>query len=244
MITPKSTKPHILIGVCNSQDHIPSKFFWSFVSNLLTCPYPVTIAPGGHPWDAVRNNAVIQIFLNSSADIFVKMDIDQVYPERYFESMVPLVGKYKVIGPLIFDRWPSNRFMPLLMKSHFGPHLTKYVPPSFKGVQEVPYNHTNLFYKREVLEAIQHDRPWYDPHIRPDGLDRMNHLDYTFLDKIKKAGYAIYTNFDVVVKHIASLPIGKEEFLLFNQGEANVRSEVLEKPLRGNDRSGKAPDAG
>lgn len=195
---------------------------------MLTCPYPVIVAPGGHPWDAVRNNTIIQVFLNSPADIFVKMDIDQVYPENYLETMVPLVEKYKVIGPLIFDRWLSNKFTPLLMKSHFGDRLSKYVPPSFEGIQEVPYNHTNLFYAREVLEAIKNDRPWYDPHIRPDGLARMNHLDYTFLDKIKKAGYALYTNFDVVVKHVASLPIGKEEFALFNQERPENGTETRE----------------
>lgn len=209
------------MGICNSQDHIPSKFFWSFIRVLFDSPYPVNVIPGGHPWDAVRNNAIIQGFLDGDSDILVKMDIDQVYPSNYFKDMVPLVKSYKVVGPLLFDRWLSNRFMPLLFRSHFAGKLVPYIPQTWTGVQEVPYNHTNLFYAREVLEAIERARPWYDPHIRPDGLDRMNHLDYTFLDKIKKAGYKIYTNFDVVVKHVASLPIGKEEFALFNQ----VRSE-------------------
>ena len=182
----------------------------------MSNPYRVSVIPGGHPWDAVRNNQLIQTFLDSDADIFVKMDVDQKYPSDYLTKMVPLVKKYKVIGALLFDRWIENRFMPLLIKQHYMGKLVKHIPEKWTGIQEIPYTHTNLFYAREVLEAISSIRPWYDPHIRPDGLERMNHLDYTFLDKIKRAGYKIYTNFDVVIEHLTVLPVSKEVFLKFN----------------------------
>ena len=46
--------------------------------------------------------------------------------------------------------------------------------------------------------------------MSPDGLDRANHVDFTYLDKIKGAGFPIYCNLDVVVEHLAKVPISRE----------------------------------
>ena len=214
MTTQKQQTEKLLIGICNSQEDISSRFFWSFFG--IHKPYPMDVTRSGHPWDAVRNNIIIQNFLDSDAEILVKMDVDQAYPPDYFTSMVPLVKKYKVIGPLIFDRWVQNGFMPLLFNNVQGMRLTKYIPEKWTGIQDVPFSHTNLFYSREVIEAIQNDRPWYDPRLKPNGLDRMNHLDFSVLQKIKNRGYPIYVNFDVVVRHIASIEIDKETHARYN----------------------------
>jgi len=75
------------------------------------------------------------------------------------------------------------------------------------GIQEVPYTHTNNFYAREVLEKIP--QPWYEARLADDGLNRGNHVDYTFLDKIKAVGYPIYLNLDVEVLHDG---IGRKDY--------------------------------
>ena len=67
------------------------------------------------------------------------------------------------------------------------------------GVLQVPYAHTNLFYKREVVENVP--MPWYEAYMTDDGLNRANHVDFDVLDKIKKAGYPIYIDLDVRVGH-------------------------------------------
>lgn len=198
--------PKILIGVCNSQEAIGSPFFWS--TYTINHTYPTSVARGDHPWDIVRNNRLIKAFLDSDCDIFVKMDIDQKYPDSYFESMVPLVEKYKVIGPLIFDRWMSSGFMPLAFSEHEYPGLKPFNFNGRGGVIRIPYTHTNNFYAREVLEKIQ--PPWYEAHLRLDGLDRANHVDFTFLDKVHNAGYSVYCNLDIVVEHLATVGVGKE----------------------------------
>lgn len=153
-----------------------------------------------HPWDIVRNNRLIDQFLKSDADIFVKMDIDQVYPANYFMTMVPLVDQYKVIGPLIHDRWENNKFIPLAFQNSDYGHLIPYDITGKSGIVDIPFSHTNLFYHREVLEKIP--KPWYEAIATPDGLDRANHVDFSFLSKLKSAGYPIYINLDVEVEHL------------------------------------------
>jgi hypothetical protein len=127
------------------------------------------------------------------------MDIDQAYPSTYFERLVPLVERYKVIGPLIKDREKENNHMPLAFVSHSKAALQKFPLAGKTGIIDIPYSHTNLFYSREVLEKIP--PPWYEAYQADDGLSRNNHVDFTFLDKIKAAGYPIYIYLDTKVGH-------------------------------------------
>ena len=76
------------------------------------------------------------------------------------------------------------------------------------GIIDIPYAHTNLFYAREVLEAI--DPPWYDTGLSEDGLNKDSHTDFTFTKKINDAGYKLYINLDVEVKHLAEIPIDRK----------------------------------
>lgn len=196
----------VFIGICNSQPSVPSAFFWS-MWDINRCGYPMFLNRASHPWDVVRNNQLIDAFLKSDCDVFVKADIDQKYPVGYLDDMVPLVEKYKVVGPLIYDRWKQNGYMPLLFNSIKNGRLDKWCG-EMTGVQQVPYSHTNLFYAREALEGLT--RPWYEAHLSEDGLGRANHVDYTFLDKLKKNGYPAYINMDVVVQHITECGVDKE----------------------------------
>ena len=45
----------------------------------------------------------------------------------------------------------------------------------------------------------------------PDGLSRMNHVDFSFIDKIHSAGYRIMIDLDCEVKHMSTKFIGKED---------------------------------
>jgi len=200
----KKKQKRLFIGICNSQERIPSKFFWSFYNLRPVCPMEVVRAT--HPWDVVRNNQLIQAFLRSECTIFAKMDVDQQYPADYLEKMIPLVDEYKVVGPLIYDRWRNNDFMPLMFSRVAYPRLKKLEGwKRDSGVLEVPYAHTNLFVAREVWENVP--KPWYEAHLRWDGLQRDNHVDFDVLDKIKKAGYPIHINTDVVVEHLTEQPV-------------------------------------
>ena len=200
----------IFIGVCNSQGIMPSEFFWSIIAQTDFVAQPV-FARAVHPWDVIRNNQLIDWFLGSGCDYFVKMDIDQSYPKDYFQVMVPLIDQYKVIGPLLFDRPYVMNFTPLVNWLDSKEH---YDIKGKTGIMEVPYLHTNCFYAREVLEAIP--RPWYEVQMTDDGMKRANHIDATFMRKIPKAGFKIYLNFDVVVSHIAEIPISREIYERWN----------------------------
>lgn len=187
----------LFLGICNSQDFVPAGFFWSFIN--IKSQWQTEVYRSTHPWDIIRNNRIIDKFLKSDCDVLVKMDIDQAYPPMFFEKLVPLVEQYKVIGPMIKDRWRSNGFCPLAFSSHDGMVLHTYSLTGKSGVVEIPYAHTNLFYAREVLEKVP--PPWYEATQTEDGLERKNHVDFTFLDKIKAAGYPIYIDLDTVVAH-------------------------------------------
>jgi GT2 family glycosyltransferase len=206
----------LFVGICNSQELIPSKFFWSFIT--VDSNWPVHVARSGNAYAPIRNNQLIKEFLKSDADIFIKMDVDQAYPTRYFLEMVPLVEKYKVIGPLIFDRHRQNNFMPLAFEGYdIETTMFRFFPILQKDeVTEVPYSHTNLFYAREVLEKIP--PPWYECRYTDDGCSHAIHMDYTFLDKIKEAGYPIYINPKVAVRHISTESIDKRFYERWHGG--------------------------
>jgi len=206
----------LFLGICNSQPLIDATFFWSLIQIRTVCPMQVYRA--SHPWDVVRNNQIISVFLKSRADYLVKMDIDQIYPKNYFEVMVPLVEKHDVIGPMIFDRWRKNNYMPLCPSATpSNPHPFSSPHDGKTGIQEVPYLHTNCFYQRRVLEAIP--PPWYEAYMTPDGLRRANHVDYDFMKKITDADFKIYVNNDMVVKHIALEGIDREFYEHWNHTE-------------------------
>lgn len=203
----------LFVGVCNSQEKVPSDFFWSMV-NQKPCVAKVLLDRERHPWDVIRNNLLIKRFLDSGCDYFAKTDIDQVYPFDYFQVMVPLIDQYKVIGPLIFDRWVNGNFMPLVNWDREKP-LKHYNTQDRFGIERVDILHTNCFYHREVLEQIP--EPWYEAYAAPDGLSRANHVDLTFIQKIKDAGYDLYVNYDVVVQHIAEVPVGRDVYERWNR---------------------------
>lgn len=205
----------VLICVCNSQDMMPSEFVWSIFT--MHMPGKVTIARFTHPWDVVRNNVAIQAFLDGDFDILAKMDVDQRFPADYLDILVPLVEEYKVIGPVIYDRWRHSGFAPLAFKGIPVGGLAEPEPlPDDGSVVEVPYPHTNMLYAREVIECLH--RPWYERYVSDDGLDCGNHMDYTFLDKIKDAGYPLYIHTGVVVNHLTLQPVDREFYDTWTRG--------------------------
>jgi len=139
------------------------------------------------------------------------MDIDEVYPIDYLEKMVPLIDRYKVIGALIYDRWSHNHFIPLVFEKVEAETLAPLVPLNIKGktgILEVPYLHATLFMAREVVKKIP--KPIFELHFSPDGLGKNKHTDFAFNEKIKKAGYPIYVNLDVVTEHLTEIPVSRK----------------------------------
>jgi len=188
----------LFMGVCNSQHSVPAEFFWSVIAIKQVCE--VRSFRSKHPWDVIRNNVIINAFLKSDCDMLVKMDIDQSYPSNFFERFVPLVEGFKVIGPLIYDRWGVNDYMPLAFSKRYeGLLLDRMDISNLKGIVDIPYAHTNLFYAREVLEKIP--APWYEARQTDNGLERANHVDYDFIDKIHNVGYPTYIDLSTVVGH-------------------------------------------
>jgi len=162
-------------------------------------PYDYRISRQEHSYPTVRNNTMVKRFLKSDCDVMVKMDIDQKYPPHYFEFMVPLVEKHKVIGPLLYNKWRSRAYVPLMFEDNLFPYMPTPMT-GYSGIVEVPYPHTNLFYAREVLENIT--PPWYDKMYNDIGTTRKNDMDFYFLDKIKAQGYKLYINTAVEVEHL------------------------------------------
>jgi hypothetical protein len=198
----------IFIGICNSQDFIPSDYFWSFIR--IKNRWPTEVGRSRHVWDVVRNNRIIDKFLKTDCTILAKMDVDQTYPSDYFERFIPLLMEHQIVGPMIYDRWPETGHIPLAFAWVEGMNLHRMNLDNMTGLVEIPYSHTNLFYRREVLEEIP--PPWYEAHLEPNGLERQNHVDFSFLRKIHQAGFKVMIDLDVEVKHMAATKfVGKAD---------------------------------
>jgi len=191
----------LFIGVCNSQEFVPSDFHWSWEE--LEKPHEYQKVRFADHDPIVRNNQMVRDFLRSDCDIMVKMDIDQVYPKNYFTVMVPLVEQYKVIGPLIYNKWRKNKYPPLLCQENDFPiarPATNWFKKAKNNILKIGYAHTNMFYARETVEKIK--PPWYDISYTKDGCAMAVSADFVFLDKIKAQGYEMYVNTSVEVGHL------------------------------------------
>ena len=170
-----------------------------------------------HSYGVIRCNQAIEMFLGSDCDVFTFMDIDQKYPVDYLTVMFPLAYRYKVIGPLIYDKWRSHNFRPLMFDTNLYPHVT---PPSGRadtGIVEKRYAHNNMFYAREVLEKIS--PPWYEFNLNEKGTNRKESQDFSFNEKVRKAGYKIYVNTDMVVQHLVMISVDTRLHDLWNKVE-------------------------
>jgi hypothetical protein len=148
----------------------------------------------------------------------VKMDVDQVYPINYIDVMLPLLETHDIIGPMIFDRHESSEFMPLCFEHDPDEPWAKRGKPfdNRTGIMELKYLHTNCFYNRYVFDNVK--PPYYEARLSEDGLARANHVDYTFMRKLAKAGNKIFINFDVVVQHIAEVGVSREFHERYKRG--------------------------
>ena len=190
--------PKLFIGVNNSQDFVPSQFFWTW--ERMEKPYKYIISRQEFSFPSQRNNMMVKEFLASDCDVMVKMDIDQKYPHDYFVKMVPLVEKYKVIGPLLYNKWRRLNFRVLMNLTKQGPFTQSEQMKEWSGIEEVPYPHSNLFYVRESLENIT--PPWYENKFSSDGKMRLEGGDHAFVEKIREQGFKLYINTDVLVQHL------------------------------------------
>ena len=205
----------LFIAIPNSQHVVPSSFFWSFINMRPVCQ--VIVRRATHPLSAIRHNWLFKWFLESDCDYFLAMDVDQIYPPDYLQVMVPLIDEYKVLAPLIYDRWARNDYMPLAFDvADIDNFLASKMDITGKrGIIEVQYCHSQLFMAREVMEKLP--SPPYPGGLSADGLQKIRHSDGFLNQNIRKAGYKIHLNLDMVVKHIAETPVDREFFEMWNQ---------------------------
>jgi hypothetical protein len=175
-------------------------------------PYEYEKVRFSHDDAVIRNNEMIGEFLKSDSDVLVKMDIDQKYRKDYFTVMVPLVEKYKLVGPLIYSKRRRNGYSPLLYDEDSYPFKStnwkKRTPES--GILPIYYAHTNLFYHREVLESIK--PPWYEANYNQDCCGYKISRDFSFLEKLIKKGFKTYINMNMVVGHLVEETINTKTY--------------------------------
>ncbi|MHA2265013.1 MAG: hypothetical protein ACXAEN_21685 [Candidatus Thorarchaeota archaeon] len=193
--------PSIALTTGNSNPWCYSDYMWSMMHNVLTYPGRVSLfRMDHHGIDAIRNNRGVKYFLESDAEVMVRMDLDQWYPEDFLITMAPLALEYKVIGPEIYDRWEHHGYKILCFSDKYDPWNNWIDCSDATGIQSYPYTHTNNFYAREVVEAVP--LPWFEAVMNEDGTDRGAHPDYDLLDRIRDAGYEIYLNHNIEVHHL------------------------------------------
>ena len=202
--------------MCNSQNTVPSAFHWSW--EAIDKPYEYEKVRFSHDDAVIRNNEMIGAFLKSDSDILVKMDVDQKYRKDYLTVMVPLVEKYKLIGPLIYSKRRRNNYSPLLYEEDIYPlkrqiDWEKRTPEN--GILPIYYAHTNLFYHREVLESVE--PPWYEAKYNEDCSDYKISRDFSFLEKLIKKGFKTYINMNMVVGHLVEETVNTKTHKMWNE---------------------------
>ena len=192
--------PSLLVVTGNSQPWCYSDYMWTMMHNVATYPGTVGVYRADHGVDAIRNNRGVHAFLQSDAEVMVRMDLDQSYPPDFLTTMAPLALEYKVIGPEIYDRWEANDHKILCFNDKFAVWENHIDCSDANGIKAYPYTHTNNFYLREVVENTP--LPWFTADMDESGLNRRSHPDFDLLDKIREAGYEIYMNHNVEVHHL------------------------------------------
>ena len=202
----------LFIGIKNSQDRVPSSFFWSFIYMRPVPGLRVRVERAINSRAPIRHNYLFKTFLDSDCDYFLEMDVDQVYPSCYLSKMVPLINEYKAIAPLIHDRQFADGFMPLVFSdADINGFTCRPIDIVGKhGIIEVKYCHANIFLDREVVEKIEW--PPYPGLLSDDGLQKKQHADFLLNDKIRNAGYKLYVNLDVEVEHIVEFPMNRKRW--------------------------------
>lgn len=193
--------PRIFVATGNSQPWCYSDYMWTMMREVAVYPGKVDLFRMTHSKPDIRNNRGVKAFLQSDADILVRMDLDQSYPDDFLVTMVPLVQEYKIIGPEIYDRWEQNDHRILCFSDYKPTPWDHWIDcTDASGIKAYPYTHTNNLYAREAVESVP--LPWWNNPLTEDGCDQQNHPDFELLDKFREYGYPTYLNHNVEVYHL------------------------------------------
>lgn len=208
------------IGVPNTWTHVYSAFFDSFIQ-LERPDFKYLPAKNG-PIDQLRNRIVEQALMQGCSHLWM-IDTDQEYPKDALTKM--LSHNLPVVHALVPRRYPP--FDNLMMKGELN-HFTSAGGYTDGSLVEVDACGTGcVLYNVQVFKKIR--PPWFEFKANPDKeKGGVVGEDIGFCLKLKKAGYKIYVDTSVKVKHLTTFSVD-EAFSTLYQSLIRRQMEIDKK---------------
>ena len=153
------------------------------------------------PLDAARNRCVKE-FLETDYQYLWWIDDDIVPPRNALDKLID--ADKDIIGAVCFAmKYENDKALPYPVTLRYNEE-SKYVVYYGSGIEEVDATGgACVLFKRKVYETIE--RP-YEFHYHKDGTLSLT-CDFDIFQKVQKAGFKIYIDFDLLCAHIRTVDI-------------------------------------
>jgi GT2 family glycosyltransferase len=208
-----SSKPSIFISVPCADGFIHHELAlrlieWSHDPEMTV---KIKFYPNIAPLDNARNLAV-KHFLEDYCDYFLHIDDDIVPPSNALQEL--LKADKDVIAPLCFTMKQDDKglWFPLIVAHRYDENK-EYRPYYGKGIEEtdVVTGGCHLV-KRKVFEEIE--RPYYFTYHKNG--TAIYSEDFVFSQQCQEKGYKLFTDYDLLCKHIRYTDIKSINDLMAN----------------------------
>ena len=218
----KCSKPGVRIGlgIPLSDDKVYRQFHESWVKLIKPANYTYLTPKFPGRIEDIRNQIVEQA-LEKGCTHLIFMDTDQIYPEDF---LVKIMSHDKdVVGTAITKRYPP--FNVLVMRGSLGKY--RLVPDEdIENIHLLECDASGtgaIMFRTEVFFHASEFGKWFQVSVTDDG--RPIGEDVYFCSELRKAGYKIWIDTTIDIKHLGILAIDYNFYKLFKDLE-NLRKET------------------
>jgi len=199
-------KPKILVGVptIGTNDY---RFTLSLASLIIPDSSSILAIP--RVMIDTSRNMCCEKLLEGDATHLLFIDDDMTFDPYLLSNM--LEHDVDIIGALAFKR--REKYEPCVYNKKEDGLYYPILPQIFQEVDVVGTG--GMLIKREVIEKLKN--PWFETYYDKQGTHWS--VDFSFCIKAKKAGFKIWVDPKIEMKHIGDAPlIGKSDFLKYISG--------------------------
>lgn len=198
-------KPKIFISVLN-QGWVRTELTFALTKWCKEDKYRIYLEmPSDRPI-ANNRNKIVKRFLSSDADYLIQIDSDNVPPTNPLK-MIDIMEEKK-IDVLSLPVWiyQGKVILNIYKYDERQEYLIPVDPNKEFGLIEVDATGTGLLVcTRKALEPLE--RPFARIFDNTYGIEKLG-LDLAFSQKVKKAGFKIYSHLDHICKHYKTIDLG------------------------------------
>jgi hypothetical protein len=223
----------VAIGLCNSQDVIPSDFMWSFLNVLR--PNKYVVIRGQHRHKAAALNHIVREAHLWGTQKVLFLDVDQVFP---FDVIPKLLSRNQpVVSGLTYMR--GRPYSPLAGWKKGKKYVNQNGDPWKENFADFPDNDNHLIevdwtsvgclmVDMDVFNKIYFPC-FYEKWSKAEGVRSKGH-DLIFCEAVKKAGYKVYVDTLVQCGHLHNYTINDVYVKAYHASDMHSKQvEVIKK---------------